>query len=183
MKIIIKFLLYALIILLLVSWISTVVKSCNKDKSAVTTEEKQEDQGYRDAVEMMEEDEKSLSDFIDDTVEESEEKRESKESTEVREPASTTPETRNQTQDTGDRTPTTGNYFLIAGSFGVKSNANDQVKRIKGKGFNNAEAVQFDGSSLYSVIAGRYADLEKANDAMAKLKAKGVDCYVKKREE
>ena len=72
-----------------------------------------------------------------------------------------------------------GNYLLITGNYSQEGNAKEMVKKLKNKGFSNAESVIFEGSRYYTVIAGKYSSMSSANSAKAKLG--GIDAYVQKR--
>lgn len=72
-----------------------------------------------------------------------------------------------------------GNYLLITGNYSQETNASAMVKRLKNKGYPNAEFVIFEGSRYYTVIAGKYSSMSSANSAMGKLG--GIDAYVQKK--
>lgn len=72
-----------------------------------------------------------------------------------------------------------GRYLLITGNYSQEGNANEMVKKLKNKGFSNAEQVIFEGSRYYTVLAGKYSSMSAANAAKADLG--GIDSYVQKR--
>lgn len=72
-----------------------------------------------------------------------------------------------------------GNYLLITGNYSQETNAKAMVKKLKDKGYSNAESVIFEGSRYYTVIAGKYPSMSSANSAMSKLG--GIDAYVQKK--
>lgn len=72
-----------------------------------------------------------------------------------------------------------GNYLLITGNYSQESNAKAMVKKLKNKGFSNAEFVIFEGSRYYTVIAGKYSSMSTANSAKQNLG--GIDAYVQKK--
>jgi cell division protein FtsN len=73
-------------------------------------------------------------------------------------------------------------FFIVAGNYIDKSNADVMKGKLLKLNFNNAEVVNFDMSQYFSVIAGRYKTQEEASGLASKLKNKGIDCYVKKRQ-
>ena len=72
-------------------------------------------------------------------------------------------------------------YFIIAGNYIDKSNADVMKKKLIKLNFNNAEIVNFELSQYFTVIAGRYNTESQAHNLVSKLKNKGIDCYVKKK--
>ena len=73
-------------------------------------------------------------------------------------------------------------FFIVAGNYIDKSNADVMKGKLLKLNFNNAEVVNFDMSQYFTVIAGRYKTQEEASGLASKLKNKGIDCYVKKRQ-
>lgn len=73
-------------------------------------------------------------------------------------------------------------YFIVAGNYIDKSNADVMKRKLQKLNFNNAEVVNFDLSQYFTVIAGRYNTQSEADNLASKLKNKGIDCYVKKRQ-
>ncbi len=71
-------------------------------------------------------------------------------------------------------------FLVLAGSFGVKNNADAQLKILKDLGYS-PEIVQFDNSKMYSVVAARYASRGSADAAAEQLKNKKVECFVMKK--
>ena len=63
-----------------------------------------------------------------------------------------------------------GNYHVIAGCFGVKSNAKKMVRKLKRDGFKEAEIVGFSKSGLHRVAYGTYHQKVAALKALAKAK-------------
>lgn len=61
------------------------------------------------------------------------------------------------------------NYHVIAGCFGVKSNANKMVRQLKAKGYDATLAGQ-SNSGLFRVAYGSYSSRVKALKALAKAK-------------
>jgi len=72
-----------------------------------------------------------------------------------------------------------GNYLLITGNYSQENNAKAMVKKLKNKGFPNAESIIFEGSRYYTVIAGKYSSMSTANSAKRDLG--GIDAYVQKK--
>jgi hypothetical protein len=73
-------------------------------------------------------------------------------------------------------------YFIVAGNYIDKSNADVMKRKLLKLNFNNAEVVNFDMSQYFTVIAGRYNTEYEAGNLASKLKNKGIDCYVKRRQ-
>lgn len=70
----------------------------------------------------------------------------------------------------------TGDYQVIIGIFGERSNANREVKRLKAMGYN--DAFSFSKLSMDVVCAGLFSETE-AEKISSKLKSKGFDAVVK----
>lgn len=84
---------------------------------------------------------------------------------------------------TGDRIPTSfndqGDYLVMAGSFRIKSNAENQAQKLRKLGYSDAEIALFNRGAYASVIVDRFADLSSANDLVRELKSQhGVEAYV-----
>lgn len=63
-----------------------------------------------------------------------------------------------------------GSFHVIAGCFGVKSNARKMVRKLKKEGFSDAEIVGFSKSGLHRVAYGSYTQKVAALKALAKAK-------------
>ncbi len=72
--------------------------------------------------------------------------------------------------------PQRGDYQVIIGIFGERSNANQEVKKLKAMGYN--EAFSFSKLSMNVVSAGLYQKSE-AEKIASELKNKGFDAIVK----
>jgi cell division septation protein DedD len=72
-----------------------------------------------------------------------------------------------------------GKYMVMAGSYLLKANANKMVKTLKGKGFNSAKVVVFNTSEYHSVIAASYATEAGALASVNLLKKQGIECFVR----
>jgi len=85
--------------------------------------------------------------------------------------------------DTPKATPPTkgdgGNYMVMAGSYLLKENAVKMVKKLKSMGYPQAEVVVFQSSEYHSVVAARFSTESSAKSAASGLKQKGVDSFVK----
>jgi len=77
------------------------------------------------------------------------------------------PKTNNQT-----KAEDTGNYYVIAGSFSNKNNANAKLKEVKDKGFSNAKLVTFKSLKLISVSLRTYPTEAQANAYAKQVKEK-----------
>lgn len=69
-----------------------------------------------------------------------------------------------------DSQPTSLPYHIIAGCFGIKSNAHKMVKQLQKTGYSNAQIVGRSKSGLYRVAYGSYGQKIKALKALAKIK-------------
>lgn len=70
-------------------------------------------------------------------------------------------------------------YRVICGSYSKKANAQDQVDKLKAKGFSsflNAKTVK--GMVYYRVVVGSYSIRKNAQDQINKLKAKGFNAFL-----
>lgn len=204
MRMVIKFILYALVVILLVSWVSTVIKSCGQEDGAEMSENYMdervagatEDDAIIEELLESEEEEAAAAENDDNTPpitsidyskkpdkdEEAMLQKVAKEKEKVEEqaPKKEAPKT---TAPAKKSSSGTGNYFVITGSFGEAANAKKQQQKLRSLGYSGAEVVQFDGSKLHSVIAGRYTTNSEASRIADQLKSKHkVDCFVKKRE-
>lgn len=65
---------------------------------------------------------------------------------------------------------TDAKYHVIAGCFGVKSNAKKMIKQLKNAGFNDAQLAGFSKSGLHRVSYGSYQQKVAALKALAKAK-------------
>ena len=72
-----------------------------------------------------------------------------------------------------------GSYFVMAGSYLLKENANKMVKKLNILGYPKAEVIIFPQSEYHSVIALKYSSESKAREAAEVLKQKGIDSFVK----
>ena len=63
-----------------------------------------------------------------------------------------------------------GSFHVIAGCFGVKSNAKKMVRQLKREGFTDAQIVGFSKSGLHRVAYGSYTQKVAALKALAKAK-------------
>ena len=74
-----------------------------------------------------------------------------------------------------------GQYMVMAGSFGIKSNAEKEAERLRSLGYSNAVVEPFDRGTVYVVLADRFDDISLARNAARDLKNQhGVDTYIKK---
>ncbi|MCB0629212.1 MAG: SPOR domain-containing protein [Saprospiraceae bacterium] len=76
----------------------------------------------------------------------------------------------------------TGEYMVVAGSFSLRHNADNQVSYLKEIGYKNARVVMTKGGALASAMVDRFADRNSANKLIDELKGKGVEAIVKKEE-
>ena len=75
-----------------------------------------------------------------------------------------------------------GDYMVIAGTFGDKTNADVLVKKLQDAGYTNAGSHLFDRKKYNVVIADRYEELSQAKAAARMLKKEhGIAAYVKRK--
>jgi cell division septation protein DedD len=77
--------------------------------------------------------------------------------------------------------PTTGKYYLIAGSLKTIDGANSELKKIKAKGY--PEAFVMDGGSIFRVVIGVYHTAADASAAQRSVKQVFADAWVYKQSE
>lgn len=77
------------------------------------------------------------------------------------------------------KSTSTGNYFVITGSYLVESNARVMRDKLAKMGYDS-EVVIFDGSQYHAAIAGRFASHEDAREVSRKLTGKGIDNFIQK---
>ena len=197
----IRFILYLMAFVLVGAWLFTVVKSCNENKVQRT-------QSFDTSFGELESNEKTVS-LTDDEIDReldvilteaeapNEESASSESTIEIdasfdytRPPKQ--PVEKSVAEPTVNRKPKTntpstssgrGQYLVVAGSYGVRNNADKQKKRISKLGYSSAEVKQFDGAKYYTVIASRHTSQKAAESDVSALKSKGVEAYVKKRQE
>lgn len=70
-------------------------------------------------------------------------------------------------------------YRVISGSFSIRSNADEMVKKLKSLGYTSfIEAVVIDGKTFYRVITGSYTVKANADNVVSQLKTKGVPAFI-----
>lgn len=72
-----------------------------------------------------------------------------------------------------------GAYMVICGSYLLKENADNMVQRLKKLGYSNAKVTIFNESGYHSAIAGQYSSHADAQSVTSVLKKQGIDCFVK----
>ncbi|MBK8621943.1 MAG: SPOR domain-containing protein [Saprospiraceae bacterium] len=80
------------------------------------------------------------------------------------------------------KTNTTGPYMVIAGSFIKEENAKIQLKKLKTFGYNSAEIKIFVASEYHSVIVSRHGSESEAELVVQDLRNKGVESFVKQKQ-
>ncbi len=101
-----------------------------------------------------------------------------KKSTDVKS-VGTKSETKTSTS-TAVKSSTTGNFYVVAGTYKLQMGVDQQVAKLKKMGFNTANRKVFDSSPLYfSAIAGRYDDRNSASKVISQLKSKGIEAFIK----
>jgi cell division protein FtsN len=200
----IKFLIYLLVILLLVSWLITVGKSCGKssettndspvltemnvDSASDLMEDLEEEVDFTEELEsILDEEETSyeqveeegvpVTDNSDAYEDEPEAAAPKKEEVKKEAPKKSDPVYNNVTPSNSSFP---GNYLVVAGSFIHPDYANGHSKKIANMGYD-AEVVVFELSEYHTVLAGRFETQSAAQAIVDKLKQDGFDAYVKKR--
>lgn len=201
MERILKILGIAVIIFLLVYWISDISKGCNSPQETTDTEQvnqlPNQDENSED-IDLDEDifgDEQAKTDVqktdtdqdsnasqiksnseeesVDDFIDYS---GEAKESTTSHIEEKSTPKAKTDSSQK-PKSSYSGRYLVVAGSYLVKDNANKMKRKLYNLGYN-AEIVNFDLSQYYSVLAGRFSTQGDAKSAVTILKRSGIDCYV-----
>ncbi len=190
---VVKIIIYAIAILALWLWFSSIIKSCQAPKADIVElpgdtfdfDDSADTLAREESLFEDEEEDSTLEDDFQETSYNNEEEYEEidyssldeqlDEPEETTEPSPTSTQTSNSTY-----TSSTGNYMIICGSYLVKSNATKMRDRLSNMGYDS-EIVQFDGSEFHSVSAQRYDSHSRAQDISRKLKQAGIDNYVHRR--
>lgn len=199
---VLKILLYLVLLFVLYIWLSTVFKSCNSGDSLSGTLTETVD-ATGDAIgditdagdELLDEVDDFYDDEDDDVVDDEEyideeevdyealdaeedyqdediyEEEDYAAPAQAEKPKTVTPKP--------SRSTSTGNYFVITGSYLVESNARVMRDKLAKMGYNS-EVVIFDGSQYHAAIAGRFASHEDAREVSRKLTGKGIDNFIQK---
>ena len=204
MKSMIKFLLFFLAIVLVITWLVTMYKSGNNEMELTDIQVEQqavmngEDEMEEEVLEAMnevdlEEEYKNILEDTEPTDEELRSENQAQEQTKVvvEKPVTVKKPIKKEVVEITplQATQTTSNstsreiapYMVIVGSFLVPGNADRKKKVVNKLGFDG-EVVNFDLSQYHTVLAGRYNTYKEAQSTVNKLKAKGVDAYTKRRE-
>ena len=204
---VIKFLVYLLVILLLVSWLITVGKSCNASESSTpqTMEvvqdptdsaseimEELESPDFTEELESILDEEEAIADG-DNTSTSTETDAEVEETNDVEEAVPPTPTSsekkivepapepvRPQSSTSTSTSTGSGKFLVIAGSYIHPDNADRQSRKLSDKGYA-AEVVSFELSEYHTVLAGRYDSYDDAQKTVNRLSSDGFDAYVKRR--
>ena len=207
MKSIIKFLLYFLAVVLVITWLVTIYKAgqeeidpntsvsdamveevgMGEDEDVLAAMNDEElDEEYNNILnEAGTEEEEEVADDPDEAELDPMEYDDTDETISNNDPeevASMPVSTTTDDRIVADHTENVPPYMVIVGSFLVPNNADKRKQEIAQMGFD-AEVVNFDLSQYHTVLAGRYNSYADAQAAVKKLKAKGVDAYAKKREQ
>lgn len=71
-----------------------------------------------------------------------------------------------------------GDYLVLAGSYKIKSNAENVVAKLQRLGYDGAEVSIFNKGAYATVLVSRFDDEASARSLAAKLKDDGIDAYV-----
>lgn len=198
----IKYLLYLLVALLLISWLITVGKSCGKpdvqaENTAPTPYEIQQEQtaleNEEDSIDFSEElesildEEEELQSIVEDEDDldyssydpKKDEKVAEKPAPKKEEVVAKPKPKPKATSKPAPKATSSGRYMVIVGSYIHPDNADNQKRKMEKLGYSG-EVVVFDLSEYYTVLAGRYSDFSSAQRIVNQLSGKGVDAYVKK---
>lgn len=195
----IKYLLYLLVLLLLVSWIITVGKSCGKNETPPPTNDTyeitEEDQASLEETEtadfgeelenILDEEEAELESIVEDENEldySSYDPEKDVVPAETKKVEKTEPRPKEKPKPKTTSAPassSTGRYMVIVGSYIHPDNADRQKDKLSNLGYSS-EVVVFDLSQYHTVLAGRYSNFDSAQRVVNQLSGKGIDSYVKK---
>ena len=82
-----------------------------------------------------------------------------------------------------DRPAPSGNYMVVAGSFRVRQNADNQVRRLRQMGYADAEVGMFNNGTYAAAIVDRFSSSARARELAAKLKREHqIEAYVQKQQ-
>lgn len=86
----------------------------------------------------------------------------------------------NPAQPSNPSLPTGTYYRVVAGSYSVRANAEEMVKKLKGEGVSAflLPVTANDGKNYLRVIAGSYKDRSNADKQMNELIAKGYNAFI-----
>jgi len=74
---------------------------------------------------------------------------------------------------------TYGDYLVLAGSFEYRHNAENQARRLRSKGYNNAQVVLFNRGAYAVVLVDRFVDYADARELANRLETQAyVDAFV-----
>lgn len=193
---VIKILIYVLVVLLLVSWLFTVGKSCTGEDKTPETIEVVKDRTDSASDLMDELESPDFTEELESILDEEEtmfEETEAQPGTEVAAKKITTPaveEPKVEEKQVEEKpqpkpkppvtTSTSGKFLVVAGSFIHPDNADNMRAKISKLGYD-AEVVAFELSEYHSVLAGRFATYDDAQATVNQLKKDGIDAYVKRR--
>ncbi len=82
---------------------------------------------------------------------------------------------------TATTTRSEGSFLVLAGSFKVKTNAENEAQRLRGMGYSSASAEIFDRGAFAVVLVDRFNSVGEARQLVQELKGKGVEAYVQER--
>ncbi len=74
-----------------------------------------------------------------------------------------------------------GPYLVVAGTFRQMINAEQELAKLKKKGYDNASIAKFNNSAYASLIVDRFNTSSEAKQYVKSLKNKGMDAYVHKK--
>ncbi len=74
-----------------------------------------------------------------------------------------------------------GDYLVVAGTFRQMINAEQELAKLKNKGYDNASIAKFNNSAYASLIVDRFNTSAEAKQYVKSLKSKGMDAYVHKK--
>ena len=195
-----RYLIIALFIVLIGSWLFTVPRACNVPTTP-TIETPHGDPGLNDAGQTDANNDSDLEDLYE--PDESDVKTGNADKT-GQLPTNAEAADDLQMDDAGDQSPNTtpappkttttttkqpassnngstfGKYLVVTGSYLSEANAKIWEKKLEAMGYKSAEVIVFDLSQYYSVTAGRYNSLSEGRQIAKKLSTKGMEAYVHK---
>lgn len=206
-----KIILYALLILALWFWFSSIFKSCGSgDKNSSTamteiegeftdlTESDVNDEFFADSADdvgaetntddfMVEESSTDAEDGVVEEIdyssidEDLEDNTVNSSTSSASKPVSSSSSTSSNTATYSTSNNSSAGRYLVISGSYLVEDNAEAMSRKLSKMGYTAEVIKFDLSEFHSVCAGRYNDYDAALNATAKLKQQGIDSYVHRR--
>jgi len=75
-----------------------------------------------------------------------------------------------------------GDYMVLAGTFKIKSNAENRVRQLRDMGYTDASVEIFDRGAYAVALVDHFSELNEAKQVANKLESEGVPTYVKRKQ-